>query len=151
MAKDKRVYKKKANGKINVGVKEKYTAAFMLNEIKEINAFLDSDEGNDIVFIGEMCIIRGYSPQRWSEIKDRHIDNKIITESIKIIEAKLEYRLYKAGLTNAVNATMCLAGLNNKYRWENAKQKLDHSSEDGTMSPKALPDIVIKVRNYDKA
>lgn len=132
MAKNKpHTYAKKENGKNNVGAKEKYTTEFVTNELKEMLDYINSDDGSDVVFIGELCLYRGYSPQRWSEISLKHKENEEITETIKIIEAKLEFRLYKAGLTNQVNATVCLAGLNNKYRWENAKQKIeaDHTSK----------------------
>jgi len=107
---------------------EKWTADFCLNELAEIEKHIQSEDGEDIVFIIECCLYRGYSSNRWSEMKSKFKENEQISESIKRIEDFLEVRLYKAGLTNAVNSTMAIAGLNNKYRWAN-KYEHEHSGE----------------------
>jgi len=111
-------YKKKENGKNQTGRQEKYTLEFVSNELNEMLKYIDSDEGSDVVFIGELCLWRGYSSQRWSEITKKFSDNDYISETIKNIEQKLEYRLFKAGLSNEANATMVIFGLKNKYIWK---------------------------------
>lgn len=98
---------------------EKWTAEFYLNELNEIEKYIHSDDGSDVVFIIECCLYRGYSSNKWSEMKNKFADNIELSETVKRIEDFLEVRLYKAGLTNAVNSTMAIAGLNNKYRWAN--------------------------------
>lgn len=98
---------------------EKWTAEFCLNELSEIESYIKSDEGKYFVFIAECCLYRGYSSNRWCEMKSKFSDNKEISEFIKRIEDFLEIRLFKAGLANEVNSTMAIAGLNNKYRWAN--------------------------------
>ena len=107
---------------------EKWTAEFYLNELNEIEKYIHSDEGKYIVFIIECCLYRGYSSNKWSEMKNKFADNIELLETIKRIEDFLEVRLYKAGLTNEVNSTMAIAGLNNKYRWAN-KYEHDLSGE----------------------
>lgn len=98
---------------------EKWTAEFCLNELNEIEKYIQSEDGEDVVFIIECCLYRGYSSNKWSEMKNKFAENLELSETIKRIEDFLEVRLYKAGLTNAVNSTMAIAGLNNKYRWAN--------------------------------
>jgi hypothetical protein len=124
----KKEYNIKENGKNEVGRAEKWTAEFCLNELSEIDKHLKSDEGKFIVLIIECCLYRGYSSNRWSEMKTKFKENEIISETIKRIEDFLEARLYNAGLSNAVNSTMAIAGLNNKYRWAN-KYEHEHSGE----------------------
>lgn len=131
----KHVYKKKSNGKNNVGVKEKYTRDFCLNELNEMFKHINSDDGADIVLLKELCLYRGFSHQKWSEIINKFLDDKEIQDLIKKIEDTLEMRLYKAGLTNSANPTMVIFGLKNKYKWQD-QQQLDHSSSDGSMTPK---------------
>ncbi len=114
--------KKKKNGKSKVGREEKYTPKFVTDELQAMIDYMNSEDGSDVIFISELCLHRGYSPQRWSEIANKYADNENISETIKRIESILEIRLYKAGLTGAVNPTMALAGLNNKYKWINGKQ-----------------------------
>ena len=108
---------------------EKWTSGFFANELKEIDNFIRNDkEGKFYVFIIECCLQRGYSTNRWSEMKQKFKDNVELMESVKMIEELLEVRLYKAGLANKVNSTMAIAGLNNKYRWTN-KYDVDHKSD----------------------
>jgi hypothetical protein len=118
MKKDKpHTYKKKENGKNDVGAKEKYTADFCINELNEMMKHINSDDGSDVVLIKELCILRGFSHQRWSEITAKFADNLEISDTIKKIEDILEMRLYKAGLTNSANSTLVIFGLKNKYKW----------------------------------
>lgn len=131
MAKNKpHTYKKKPNGKNNVGVKDKYTASFCLNELSEMKKYIESDDGSDVVLIKELTLYRGFSYQRWSEITAKYAENKEISDTIKKIEDILETRLYKAGLTNQVNTTMAIFGLKNKYRWVD-KNETEVTGKDG--------------------
>lgn len=141
MAKNKpHTYTQKPNGKNNVGVKEKYTREFCWNEVQEMLNHINSEEGADIVLLKELCIYRGFSHQKWSEITNKFIDDEEIQDTLKKIENILEMRLYKAGLTNQANPTMVIFGLKNKYGWFD-KQEYDHSSKDGTMATK--PNIYV--------
>jgi hypothetical protein len=122
-------YTKKMNGKNNVGAKEKYTKEFCFNELNEMIKYMESEDGSDVVLIVELCLYRGYSKQRWSEISNKFTDCQEISELIKKIENTLEARLYKAGLTNQVNPTMCIFGLKNKYQWHDRIEQ-DITSKD---------------------
>lgn len=124
-------YNKKPNGKNDVGVKEKYTAEFCKNELNEMMKHINSEDGSDVVLIKELCILRGFSHQKWSEIVNKFPEEKEIQDTIKKIEDILEMRLYKAGLTNSVNPTMCIFGLKNKYNWTD-KSETEITGKNGT-------------------
>jgi hypothetical protein len=123
MAKNKKhIFSKKENGKNATGAPEKWTFDFCMNELDEMQKYLNSEDGSDLVFLSELCLYRGYSHQKWSEISNKFEKEKEIIDIIKKIEETLENRLYKAALTNQVNATMAIFGLKNKYKWKDVRQ-----------------------------
>lgn len=135
MAKNKpHTYKKKENGKNNVGVKDKYTLSFCLNELSEMVKYIESDEGYDVVLIKELTVYRGYSHQKWSEILNKFPESKEIQDTIKKIEDILEMRLYKAALTNQVNPTMAIFGLKNKYEWRDKVETENENKHSGEIT-----------------
>jgi len=140
--KGQHITKRKENGKLATGRPEKYTLEFCLAEIKDIWETLLKDERlvwsektnkyeiAKMKFITMQDIVRlkPYSRQYISVWKKEFEENNEFNDIIKKIEAELENRLVKVGMTNKASTAMCIFALKNHYNW---KDKRELSGSDG--------------------
>lgn len=135
---DMKNYDKKPNGKNDTGRPEKYSLEWCKEELSTIwRNLTDPDAGHlpdkevkrwkGFLFIGEICMHRGYAPQRWSEWLHDHGHDGEFSETYKKIEAFLEIRLVKAGLGRTAERSVTIFVLKNKYGY---KDKVDITSGD---------------------
>jgi hypothetical protein len=93
----------------------KYTAEFVENEL--LNMLEEIKADREIVLMGQLFENRDYSPQRFSEWREKFKDNKRISESLRKIKSILETRINLRGLKGEFNATMTKLNLTNNYGW----------------------------------
>lgn len=118
MAVIKKKYNKKPNGKNATGRPLKRSEQFAISEAKAIWDFITSDpESEDIYFIEELCLMRGYHRNNWNEWPHLFPENIELLGIIKKVESFLENKLVKAAMSEKINTTMSIFVLKNKYKW----------------------------------
>lgn len=130
-----RSYQKKE--KPGPGRPAKYTLEFCRAEVQWMLDFLqgrvglnseypteqDTKTANSIAFLQQLCHLRGYSHQRWSEWAAKHGADEQFADTTKMIEEILEARLVLAGLSNKVNPLIAIITLKEKYGWQKATEQ----------------------------
>ena len=104
-----------------------FNEQFCQSEVNSMLEYLNTDDGKDILFIGELCLMRGYSFQRWSDRMKSFKENHELMDTIEKIEQTLEIRLSKGMVTNKYSANGAKFTLINKYGWRD-KQEIEHAN-----------------------
>lgn len=138
------------------GPKFKRTAAWCLNEIKEMLKLLDDPKlAGGLIYIAQLCHMRGYSHAFWLDlhkqmdklykIKKQELeeaDQITLQQEIEIevfqqfydisnkIKERLEMKLVTNGLANKINVGMGIFVLKNKYGYAD-KIENQHTGKDG--------------------
>lgn len=99
---------------------KKYTAEFVLSELKD---FMDILRGNeDIFYIGDLFEQKPYSIQRFSEWAREYSEHSEIAELIKKVKEVCAGRIAKGVMKNKLNAAGGIFTLKHHHKWTDAKQ-----------------------------
>ncbi len=140
MAYIKKGYDKKPNGKKATGRTLKRSEDWILKELDAMWEFITANpESEDILFIEELCLMRGYHKNNWNEWPKLYPNNQKLLGLLKKVESFLENKIVKAALKQDVNTTMAIFVLKNKYKWS------DRTETDITTNGKDLPQTTMQI------
>jgi hypothetical protein len=103
---------------------EKWTKDIVLDHLQQI---YDDVQNNKIVYLGIALANLGLYNSIWTDWIAKFDTDKIVSQTIKRIEAKIEANLLSQALTNKVNSAIAIFVLKNKYKWSD-KQEIDHTT-----------------------
>jgi hypothetical protein len=119
-----------------------FTEIYVEAKLIEMLTFINSPDGELVMFINELCHRNGWSGQRWSDEVKQYQANRKITETIKTIEEILELRLAKGLLTGKLNPAGAIFTLKNKYQWKD-RHDIEHANNpDNPITP--ITEVIIK-------
>lgn len=103
---------------------EKWTKQVVLDHLYQI---FDDVEHNKLVYLGIALANIGLYNTIWTDWIAKFGDDKVVSQLIKRIEAKIEANLLSQALSNKVNSAIAIFVLKNKYKWSD-KQEIDHTT-----------------------
>jgi hypothetical protein len=116
----------------------KYTRAFVLSELKSM--LLQARSNKDIFLLGDLFESRDYHTNRFSEWREKWLDDTEISGLFSRLKSIFEYRLNKAGLLGITNSTLTILNLKHHYDWKD-KTEVDQNI---TMRPEDWLDKVMR-------
>jgi hypothetical protein len=113
-----------------VGRPKKFTYNFCEGEIDFFLQYLEGrttdpthftkkgwHKGTQVLFIAELCHLRGYSHQRWSDRIKKFMEKKEFVDAVANVEETLELRIAKGMTTGSLNSRGASLTLQNKHGW----------------------------------
>ena len=105
----------------------KWTTSFVEEEIIWMKTYLNSSDGENIVFKKELCHLRNYSYNEFAT----YVNKFELFDAIKEVDEILEVRIAKAGMTNEINTTMAIFCLKNNHGWKDKTENETVLKSDG--------------------
>ncbi|MBE9598761.1 terminase small subunit, partial [Pedobacter sp. MC2016-24] len=96
--------------------------------LDHLDEIFNDVEGNKIVYLGIALANLGLYNSIWTDWIAKFDGDKIVSQAIKRIEAKIEANLLSQALTNQVNSAIAIFVLKNKYKWSD-RQEIDHTTQ----------------------
>lgn len=110
---------------------EKWTEAAVVVLLEAMEA-----EAEDCIYLGELLVRHKLYSEIWTYWKDKFAGNDIVFQPIKRIEQVFEAKLFKGGLTGALNPTTVIFGLKNNHNWKD-KIEQDLTTKGESLNKKA--------------
>jgi len=104
---------------------EKWTKQTVTNALEYIEDFVIKEKS---VYLAAALVNFKYYPQIWSEWRDKFEHDKVVSELIKRVDARIESNLVTRLLNNQCNAAGAIFILKNRHRMAD-KQEVDHTSK----------------------
>lgn len=96
--------------------------------LKNLSVIQTKVKKNKVFYLGVILAEIGLYHQIWSEWTAKFVDDNVVSDIIKKIEAQIEANLLQLAGSNKMNTAIAIFVLKNKYRWSD-KQEIDHTSK----------------------
>ena len=142
--------KKKSKAGAPLGNKnaEKWTEETVMPKLEEIKKLARDPFCNSLV---RALSSLGLYGQLWSDWKRKFKGNKIVSESIKRIDAHFESKLVEGGLSGDLNTTMTIFLLKNNYNYTD-RQQVESTVREIELTEEEMRESIdryLKIADYD--